>query len=191
MWAGNGQTSYLDAATGFSIQIWAGIHALESFPLTFDHDFIDTTKIFVVGNGEATTSDARILADGTDDPAQLVGMGGNKEWFYLKDPSGKTYAAHSTPPSSAMVLAGNGAPNDQYQLATVPLRNDSAVRMLVSLKTMAAAYATAKAGNNASRTAFMKTEYEKFRQNIEVMRSLHNAFGYGNFRPDAPFVPPA
>ena len=26
-----------------------------------------------------------------------------------------------------------------------------------------------------------------FRENVEVMRSLHNAFGYGNYRTDAPF----
>jgi hypothetical protein len=27
----------------------------------------------------------------------------------------------------------------------------------------------------------------KFKQNIDVMRSLHNAFGYANYKTDAPF----
>ena len=32
-----------------------------------------------------------------------------------------------------------------------------------------------------------QTSYDKYRENIEVMRSLHNAFGYGAYRTDAPF----
>ena len=69
-----------------------------SFPTTFDPEFIDSTRVFVLGNGEATTSDQEILAKGTDVDADLVGNGGAKEWFIFRDTfSGKSYAAHSTP----------------------------------------------------------------------------------------------
>src|SRR5262249_37352844 len=88
----------IDPSTGFTIQLYESGYGLGGFPTTFDHEFIDTTKIFVVGNGEAPIPDSQILSDGTSDSPKMVSHGGSKEWFVITDASnGKMYAAHSTP----------------------------------------------------------------------------------------------
>jgi Met-zincin len=185
-------TDIIDPSMGFTVQLYSGVYSLASFPTTFDHDFIDTTKIFVVGNGEASTSDTEIIANGTGDPTKLVSHGGSKEWFVVKDPSGKTFAAHSTAAKTVDVLDVTGTSQNLYNLKTVALRDDQGVRMLEHLGVLATALATAQAlpsndPNKAAAVANAQSEYEKYRENIEVMRSLQMAFGYGQYKTDAPF----
>src|SRR6185436_5504097 len=83
----------IDPAGGFTLQLYAGLYGLSSFPTTFDHSFIDSTRIFVVGNGEAPIPDASLLnANGTpgpkatNDPTQLVSNGGTFNRFVWTDP---------------------------------------------------------------------------------------------------------
>ena len=35
--------------------------------------------------------------------------------------------------------------------------------------------------------ALLKRAFDNYRQNIDIMRSLHNAFGYARYNTDAPF----
>jgi hypothetical protein len=169
----------VDPSTGFSIQLYTGVYGLSGFPDTFDQSFIDTTKVFVVGNGEAPVSDAEITAKGTSDPTQTLGAGGTKEWFLWRDSSsGKTFAAHSS------AQAASGDPNTHS--STDLYRNDTAVRMLTMASMLDAAKASACAGANAaSQTCAAKTTaLAQFTQNLDVMRALHNHFGYGRYITD-------
>lgn len=181
----------IDPATGFTVQLYAGVYGLSSFPTTFDHDFIDHTQIFVVGNGEAPVSDADLLAKGTSDPTELVSHGGTKEWFYYTDAgSGKTYAAHAVPTSPAEV-ADPTSTDPSHPTKTVALRADTGVRMLERLQKLGQAVDDAGAlpvGDQRDAVlAEAQNQYDLYRQNVEVMRSLHNAFGYGSYKSDAPF----
>jgi hypothetical protein len=176
-----------DPAGGFTLQLYAGVYGLSTFPTTFDQSFIDTTKIFVVGNGEAPVSDSVIMspAVGTTDPTQLVSYinpatgqpgGGTREWFYVVDPdSGKTYAAHATKPASQVLKSGD---------PPVYYRNDTGVRML---QTYQAALSALAACGNPTQCAAKQQAAVNYKQNLDVMRSLHNAFGYGIYKTDAPF----
>ena len=174
----------IDPAGGFTLQLYAGLYGLSAFPTTFDHSFIDSTRIFVVGNGEAPVPDNQLLdatgapgANATNVPAQLLANGGTKQWFVFTDPtSGKTYAAQST----ARVADGSGI---------TTYRNDTGVRMLetaLTLSTQANALCTG-AGAGSAGCAAKTQALAKFKQNIDVMRSLHNAFGYASYKTDAPF----
>jgi hypothetical protein len=181
----------LDPAAGFTIQLYAGVYGMASFPTTFDHDYIDTTKIYVLGNGEASTTDAVIAAEGTSNPAELVSAvpPGTKTWLVVKDtPSGKSFAAHATARRPAIVLDGE---SPTMETKTVALRSDPGVRMLEKLQALVAGLAAANAlpddTTKPTKVAAAQLEYDNFRQNIEVMRSLHNAFGYGPYKTDAPF----
>ena len=181
-----GVTDLIDPAGGFTLQLYAGLYGLSAFPTTFDHSFVDTTRIFVVGNGEAPVPDAQLLTtagtpgpQATDDPTQLVAnMGaGGKEWFVFTDvASGKTYAAQSVP----KIADGSG---------TTTYRNDTGARMLETALTLQNQANTLCAGAGAtSPGCAAKTQaLQKFKQNIDVMRSLHNAFGYAAYKTDAPF----
>jgi hypothetical protein len=166
----------IDPAGGFTLQLYAGLYGLSAFPTTFDHSFVDTTQIFVIGNGEAPVSDAVITATGTSTPAQLVSHGGANEWFIWKDTTtGKSYAAHAT----AQVKDGSGA---------TTYRNDTGVRMLETIQTLQGQAATLCTADPASPGCAAKSQaVSKFKQNIDVMRSLHNAFGYAAYKTDAPF----
>ncbi|HEX9104064.1 MAG TPA: zinc-dependent metalloprotease, partial [Polyangia bacterium] len=122
----------IDPAGGFTLQLYAGLYGLSAFPTTFDHSFVDTTRIFVVGNGEAPVPDSELLTTGgtpgaqaTNDPTQLVSHpAGTKQWFIFTDvASGKTYAAQATP----QVKDGSG---------TQTYRNDTGVRMLETALTL-------------------------------------------------------
>lgn len=171
--SGSGAGSLVDPAGGFTLQLYAGVYGLSGFPSTFNQSFIDTTKIFVVGNGEAPVSDANLIANGTPTPALLVGNGGTKEWFIVTDPdSGKQYAAHST-----AKVADVGA----------PYRNDTAVRMLETYQTLISDKTTACAMPSSTQCAAKTTAVVNWKQNLDVMRSLHNAYGYGVYKTDAPF----
>ncbi len=96
-------TGLVDPTTGFTIQLYAAVYGLSEFPTTFDQSFIDSTRIFVIGNGEAPVPDSELVtAAGTPTalatflPSELKGNGGAKEWLLWTDPaSGKTYGAHS------------------------------------------------------------------------------------------------
>jgi hypothetical protein len=187
----------IDPSTGFTIQLYAGLYGLAAFPTTFDHDFIDHTQIFLVGNGEAPIPESTILAQGTSDAAQLVANGGNKKWFLYEEPqSGKVFASHSVPAESGIVqdpINGNGG--NKFETKTVPLRLDTGVRMLQRLQALGAVLIAAQnapmddpARDNNIEAA--QSNYDLYRQNIEVMRSLHHRFGYGQYRSDAPFVGP-
>ncbi|MFM2153564.1 MAG: hypothetical protein RL199_1999, partial [Pseudomonadota bacterium] len=180
----------IDPAMGFTLGLYAGAYALASFPTTFDHEFLDNTKVFVLGNGEAFASDADIAEFGTYDPAQLVSHGGTMEWLkYRDEASGKVYAAHATVPRSTVVPDAASATGSTR---TAELRSDIGVRMLEHLKLLGDRRAEAlllpdSDATKEAQLAATDNEFQKFRQNVEVVRSLHNAFGYGPFMTDAPF----
>jgi len=182
----------VDPATGFTISLYTGAYAMASLPSTFDHDFVDNSQVFVVGNGEAPIGDAQIENEGTYDPAELVSHGGSREWLLVRDVSGKTFAAHSLAPQTTLVLDQSAGTDTNFQSTTGELRRDTGVRMLERLLSYRTAYEEAQASddtdpNKLNRVSYTRNEYEKFRQNIEVMRSLQRAFGYGPFFTDAPF----
>jgi hypothetical protein len=164
------RSGLVDPATGFTLQLYTSVLGLAFFPATFDNSFVDTTRIFVVGNGEAPVPDSTILASGTTDPTQTVGAGGANEWFYWKDSAtGKTYAAHST----AKVGDGGSVTNKAY-------RNDTGVRMLIMAKKLNDA-ANAACGAAQPTCGPQRLAADKFRDNLDQMRSLHNTFGYSPF----------
>jgi hypothetical protein len=178
-----GQTDLIDPAGGFTLQLYAGLYGLSAFPTTFDHSFIDTTRIFVVGNGEAPIPDDQLLTAGntpgpqaTADPTQLVSHGGTVQWFVFTDvASGKTYAAQATP----LVADGSGA---------TKYRNDTGVRMLETALTLQGQGTTLCTADPTSAGCAAKTQsLAQFKENIDVMRSLQNAFGYATYKTDAPF----
>jgi hypothetical protein len=170
-------TGVLDPATGFTLSLYAGVYGLSGFPSTFDHSFIDSTKIFVIGNGEASVDDATIVANSTTIPSQTVGAGGAREWFVWQDAeTGKQYAAHSTPP----VADGLGG----------TYRGDTGVRMLSQLNAIQAnkTQVCTALGATSPQCLAKTLAVTQFRENIDVMRSLHAAFGYGVYKTDAPFI---
>ena len=184
----------IDPSMGFSLQVYAGVYGLSSLPTTFDHSFIETTKIFVVGNGEAAIPDSELLANtdpacgvagcpvtgsgvATFEPAHLVSarplLTGAKEWLLWKDPdTGKTYAAHAVPTTA------DGEVGPSASGGTTQYRNDTAVRMLETLIGL----------SKLTQAPNVKQAKALYIQNIEVMRSLHAAFGYGVYKSDAPFI---
>ncbi len=167
-----GGATPIDPAGGFTLQLYAGLYAMASFPGTYDNDFIETTKVFIVGNGEAPVKDALLIKDNgqvgdlaTTNPSELVGNGGAKEWFVWTDPTtGKTYAARSFPTRSITLSSG-----------TRTMRVDTGVRVLETMKTL------------SEGSTQQKAAAAKYRANIEVLRSLHKAFGYATFNVDTPF----
>jgi hypothetical protein len=175
----------IDPATGFTLQLYAGVFGLSGFPSTYDQSFIDATRIFVVGNGEAPIPDQQLLAgpgvagpQATFDPTQLVSAEppGAKSWLVWTDQAtGKTYAAH------AQKRVTNQGANASYRV-------DVAARMLEMARTLEAQAATGCGPTGDSSACKVKTRaFENYRQNIDVMRSLHNAFGYARYNTDAPF----
>ena len=175
-----------DPELGFSLQMWSGVFGMSGFTSGFDHSFINNSQVFVVGNGEAPVPDTSLVAlDGTpgalatNDSTQLTRVctftnsqqqndciTHHKEWYVFKDPlSGKTYAAHSSPPSKI-----SGAPG-----GTNFARQDVAVRMLEHANLLATNLA-----QSPSNTAF-QTTYLKYQENLDMMRSLVGAFGYGPY----------
>jgi hypothetical protein len=69
-------------------------------------------------------------------------------------------------------------------------RNDTGVRMLetaLTLQNQRNAVCPGADAAGVTACAAKSQALEKFKQNIDVMRSLHNAFGYANYRTDAPF----
>jgi len=88
----NKTNKILDPATGFTMQLYAAVYGLSEFPTTYDQDFVDNTRIFIIGNGEAPVADSQIwdgtgaisankaamaLATGTES----IGGGGTGEWI--------------------------------------------------------------------------------------------------------------
>jgi hypothetical protein len=183
--AGTPGGTIFDPAGGFTLQLYAGLYGLSSFPSTFDHSFIDTTRIFVVGNGEAPVPDSLLLdaagnpvaGHSTNNPANLIANNpAGVSWFVFTDPSsGKTYAAQSI----AKVADGSGV---------TTYRNDTGARMLQTALTLSGQATAACTADPASPACAAKSQaLSKFKQNIDVMRSLHNAFGYASYKTDAPF----
>ena len=156
-------------AGGFTLQLYAGVYGLSSFPTTFDHDFIDTTRIFVVGNGEAPVPDSQITC------SVAPGTTANGYFCITDASSGKSYAAKTYP--TVTDTAGGPA-----------YRQDTGVRMLqtyASVLAAAVAECAAAAPNNCTAKTLAATQ---FKENLDVMRSLHNAYGYANYKTDAPFI---
>ncbi|MDB4967757.1 MAG: MoxR-like ATPase [Myxococcales bacterium] len=184
----------IDPAGGFTLQLYAGLYGLSAFPTTFDHSFVDSTRVFVVGNGEAPIPDSQLLNSNgtpgpkaTTNPAQLVSNSptpGTFEWFIFTDPtSGKTYAAQAT---KRVADGSAGAVPTTAQM----YRNDTGVRMLetaLQLQTQATALCPGSDAAGQAACAAKTQALQKFKQNIDVMRSLHNAFGYASYKTDAPF----
>lgn len=177
------KSELIDPATGFTVSLYSGVYALAAFPTTFDPSFIDNTRIFVLGNGEATAPESEILANGTTDPSELVSHGGTKRWLRVSDPlSGKSYAAYALAPQGIPVLdprVTNPDPSNNYGVTSVPVRKDTGVRMLERLSVLADRYAAVSGlpDTDYNKVTAMN-ELQKFRQNIEVMRSLHKTYGY-------------
>ena len=159
----------IDPELGFSAQMWAGVWGISGFSSTFDQGFIDSTRVFLVGNGEAPVPDSSLLnPDGTpgplatNDPTQTLGEGGTKQWLIYTDAlTGKTYAAHSFAPA---VVGGTS------------LRTDAAVRMLDHAGQL---YRQTTATGVDPDVA--TTNYTKYVENLDMMRSLHGALGYGYY----------
>jgi hypothetical protein len=176
----------IDPATGFTLQLYAGVFGLSGFPSTFDQSFVDATRIFIVGNGEAPVPDAQLLAgagmagpQATFDPTQLVSASppGPRSWLVWTDQgSGKTYAARAVPR-----VTPEGS-------TTATVRTDVGVRMLEMARTLEAQ--TTRACGPQGDTTSCGTKgraFQNYRQNLDVMRSLHNAFGYARYTTDSPF----
>jgi hypothetical protein len=161
------------------------VYGLAGFPSTYDQSFVDATRIFVVGNGEAPVPDSQLLAgpgvagpQATVDPAQLVSAAtpGTKSWFVWTDQeTGKSYAAH------AQKRVTNQGANSSYRI-------DAGVRMLEMARMLEGqAAASCETGADPTGCKTKTRAFQNFRQNIDVMRSLHNAFGYARYTTDAPF----
>ena len=172
----------LDPAGGFTLQLYAGVYGLSNFPGTFDQSFIDNTKIFVLGNGEAPIPDDQIMTTagtdgplGTSDPTKLVANGGTFEWLYVKDSiSGKNYAAHSAAP---------------FTMSGVTKRVDASARMLETYYGLVNARDAACTATPGGTTCITKTNaVSLYKGNLDVMRSIHAAFGYGVYKTDTPFL---
>jgi hypothetical protein len=43
------------------------------------------------------------------------------------------------------------------------------------------------ATGDATSCGVKRTSFQNYRQNVDIMRSLHNAFGYARYNTDAPF----
>ncbi len=195
----------IDPATGFTLSLYAGVYALAAFPSTFDHDFIDNTQIFVVGNGEATVPDSYLEnpcssvpnstcnPDVTTDPSALISHtatnpSASASWLVVTDPiNGQTFAAHSIPVQTLTVL--NSKDPSGHTTTTSNLRSDIGVRMLEQLKNYAELFNAANAladsdATKVSQVAFTQAQYLNFREQVEIMRGLQNAFGYGTFAPE-------
>lgn len=180
----------LDPSTGFTLQLYAGVYGLAGFPSTFDQSFIDATRIFVVGNGEAPVPDSQLLASAgvagpqaTFEPKELVSAApstppvvATKRWLVWTDQgTGKTYAAHALP---RVTNAG----------AQATYRIDVGVRMLEMARTLETQVTLSCGPMGDPTSCKVKTRaFENYRQNIDVMRSLHNAFGYARYNTDSPF----
>jgi hypothetical protein len=179
--AGAASANLIDPSGGFTLQLYAGVYGLSGFPSTFNQSFIDTTQIFVIGNGEASVPDTTVVAQGTQTPGQTVGEGGGAQWFIFTDTgSGKQYAAHSTPQVKNVSTDPTG------------YRNDTGVRMLETWFALQQQRDTACGGpypadNGSATCAAKNTAVVNWKQNVDVMRSLHNAYGYGVYKTDAPF----
>jgi hypothetical protein len=176
---------YVDPAAGFTLQLYAGVYGLAGFPATFDQTFVDATRIFVVGNGEAPISDTQLLAgpglagpQATFNAAELTSAvpAGTKGWLLWTDQAtGKTYAARAI---QRGIQPGSAA----------SYRYDIGVRMLQMASTLESQSLTACANAvDAQSCAVKKRSFENYRQNIDIMRSLHNTFGYARYTTDAPF----
>ena len=194
--------SRLDPELGFSAQMWSGVFGMAGFNSTFDQGFIDATRIFVVGNGEAPVPDSQLMnADGTpgplatDDPTDVKGscnaagtVCGTKDWLIWTDPNTtKTYAAHSAPPvipgcdSATLPLPQDPNGANPACTSNKPVRQDLAVRMLEHAKALNGRIAYANANPTVEDRDVARNNYNQFVQNLDMMRSLHNWMGYGVF----------
>ena len=174
------KTMLVDPTTGFTIQLYGAVYGLSEFPTTYDQGFTDSTRIFVVGNGEAPIPDSSLLAaDGitagpaaTFDPTQIKGALGTKEWLLWRDPdSAKVYGAHS----GIRVSDGEGA-GQLY-------RNDSAARMLTTATQVSAQVIAACGGAYPPATTNPTCEAKhtaslQYRDNLDLMRGIQKRYGY-------------
>ncbi len=195
-------TDIIEPATGFTLQIYAGLDMLAQITSGFDHSVIENTQIFIVGNGEATVPDVKLGSPdaagslSTDKPDNLVSscnptqsadafnacLVGKKQWFVFSSQNGRMYASRSVPRSTSLTVSGSPS----------VLSAQAGTRMVQMLQTLENRYTDALKIKIDDITrdrqiAVAKTAMDKFVSNIEVMRSLHKAFGYGPFKTDAPF----
>lgn len=158
----------IDPSAGFTLQLYTGVYGLSEFPTSFNRSFIDKTRIFVVGNGEAPVPDSQLGSPGACTAAGYVCV--DDVGPTDVNATGKKYAAKHYPDGTFGPL-GAGE------------------RMLNFFQTLINNRNTACGGNPGSTACSVaRLAVEKYRQNIEVMRSLHAAFGYGIYKSDAPFL---
>jgi hypothetical protein len=165
---------------------------MAGFASTFDHGFISDSQVFVVGNGEAPVPDSELEncstaaapnpnAICTTNPAELVGNGGKMQWMTFTDPlSGKTYAAHSIPSvqlCSSVLSDFTCAPGQANNV-----RQDVGVRMLEHAALLNTAQSNPALSTELQQVA--QTQYLQYQENLDMMRSLQAAFGYGPFETD-------
>ena len=167
----------IDPAGGFTLQLYAGLYGLSAFPTTFDHSFVDTTQIFVIGNGEAPV----LGRDHHGDAAPATRRCWSRTAAPTSGSSGRTRPrARATPPTRRR--------RSRSASGATTYRNDTGVRMLETIQTLQGQAATLCGADPASPGCAAKSQaVSKFKQNIDVMRSLHNAFGYAAYKTDAPF----
>ena len=193
-----GEADLIDPEIGFSLQMWAGVFGMSGFSSTFDHSFIDNTRIFLLGNGEAPVPDSLLIhPDGTAgdlasfDPTQVKAacnststacLNTKKDWLVFQDYlTKKYYAAQSSPRLSLK----RGADPTNY------VRQDIGARMLERAYSLYTAIdspnhlpanATTQQKNAAAAAAAAATPvYLKWQENLDMTRALHGAFGYGPY----------
>lgn len=181
----------IDPNAGFTLQLYAGVYALSGFPAAFDQSFVEATRVFVVGNGEAPVPDNTLMPspgvagpDATFDPSELVSavvapgaVPGTKNWLIWQDNgTGKFYAARALKRTT-------------HEGGTTAYRVDIGTRMLEMALTLSQQVAAAcgSAGGETPACTGRVRALDNYRQNIDIMRSLHNAFGYARYDGDAPF----
>ncbi|MCS6913412.1 MAG: hypothetical protein RMK29_02360 [Myxococcales bacterium] len=194
----------VEPATGFTLQVLTGLRALAEISSGFDRDIIENTQIFIVGNGEAPVSDSMLWPPdvpgtlSTANPNNLKAacdpnlnsaafkacVDSRRSWLVYAASNGRIYAARSVPRRLATSLSG---------VVGEPLRLDTGARMLEMLRTLDLRHQAALAlpenhVDRNRRVAVTERALRNYIMNIEVMRSLHKAFGYGPFKTDAPFV---
>jgi hypothetical protein len=164
----------IDPAAGFTTQLYAALYGLAGFPASFDQSFVESSRIFVVGNGEAPVPDAALMptpgtagAEATYNPAELVSADkpGAKGWILWRDKtSGKTYAAKARPRTT-------------HEGGTTPYRTDIGARMLENAANLEKMADAACAGGASSSCTYRTRILENFRDNVEIMRMLHKMLG--------------
>ena len=183
--------SIIDPAGGFTLQLYAGVYGLSTFPTTFDHSFIDTTQD-LRGRQRRGAGAGRESSSTTADeqPAQMVRHGDADELGGICVTDSDDAQRLSTVDAGRRTrrsLPVNG--RLRHRRPTASTRARACCETVQTLSWQQAerrvrAPTGTPAGGCAAKTPGSR---RSSRENIDVMRSLHNAFGYAAYKTDAPF----